>query len=224
MGLQKGFKVKVVGEYYARSQAVGKEKIIKNYEFEANIPSLTAVLSVVKNKLLAPVLKKLHEDYVMYRTYHIIQITPLDEKSKIQMNKMEVAYMDRNSLVIYITDNALPVESRFYPDLFKLRVAVQEAKIDPASYLKKLELRRADLEMDLEIDKLNPGLHDRPETPEIKVSIVSTPRSSLSPAIKKDLSDSGIEKQTSERIGGLRKDMIKLGEHGETPEEETSDI
>lgn len=216
---KRGFRVKVVGEYHARSAHDGKDRIVKKYEFEANIPSLTCALNTVKNKLLTPVLSKMHEDYVAYRTYHITEITPLDEKSKLQMNKVEVQYMSRQSLVDYITEHALPVDSRLYPDLFNLRVAVQDAKTDPDTYKKKLELRRADLEMDLEIDKLNPGLNEQPETP-VNTSINNTPP----PVVKKNLSPEALEKKAVDRVDGLREDMIKTGEHGNTPDDEALDV
>lgn len=211
----KGFKVKVVGEYYARSEVMGEKRVVKNYEFEANIPVLTAALSTVKNKLLTPVLKKKHKDYIMYRTYHITEITPLDETSRQQMKKVEIAYMDRASLVEYIQENALPVESRLYPNLFDLRIAVQDAKTDPDAYLKKLALRRADLEMELQIADLNPGLHDEPETP-ASVSIANkfekeTGPSGQQPA--KKITPAKINQQAEERVAGLNKDMQETGEH-----------
>jgi len=225
----KGFKVKVVGEYYARSEIMGEKRIVKQYEFEANIPSLTAALSTVKNKLLTPVLSKAHSDYIMYRTYHITGITPLDEASKQQMRKVEIVYMDRTSLVSYIKDNLLPVDSRLYPDLFKLRIAVQDAKTDPDAYLKKLELRRPDLEMDLQIGDLNPELHKQEETPP-SVSIANQSKTETGPSPnvdKKDLTPASIAKQTTERVEGLNQDMMKTGEHGpldQTVDEELEDI
>ena len=235
----KGFKVKVVGEYYARSEVLGEKRVVKQYEFEANIPSLNAALSTVKNKLLTPVLSKKHADYIMYRTYHITEITPLDEASKAQMKKVEIAYMDRASLVDYIQENHLPVDSRLYPDLFKLRVAVQEAKTDPDAYLKKLELRRADLEMELKISELNPGLHDQPETP-ASVSIANKSDKEVTPETppqtKKQITPAKINAQAEERVAGLNKDMIDTGEHApldpeaqkiadaQTVEEELDDI
>ena len=222
--IKTGFKVKVVGEYYARSVAVSKEKVIKNYEFEAIIPSLQSALSTVKNKLLTPMLSKLHEDYIMYRTYHITEIIPLDEKSKQQMKKVEIAYMDRESLVEYIRENNLPVDSRLYPDLFKLRIAVQDAKIDPDAYLKKLALRKDDLELDLTISELNPGLHEKKEeAPSVSMANKTTKEAILPETpqpVKRDLSPSSLEKKTNERVAGLRKDMIDTGEHGEAPEQE----
>lgn len=221
----KGFKVKIVGEYYARSKAIGGERIISFYEFEAVIPSLTCALSVVKNKLLTPILKKKHEDYIMYRTYHITQITPLDEKSRHQMRKVEVEYMDRLSLVDYITENVLPVESRLYPDLFKLRIAVREAKDDVKGYLKKLELRKTDLEMDVEIASLNPGMNDQPETPaSVSMANVSTKETAPEGVDKPDLTPAGMAVKTTERVEGLRQSMIQTGEHGDSVKDQVDDI
>jgi hypothetical protein len=221
---KKGFRVKVVGTYYARSQNIGKEKIVKDYEFEAVIPSMVCALNTVKNKLLVPVLKKMHKDFIMYQTYHIVEFHPLNEKAKAQMKKIEIQYMDRKTLVEFITENALPVESRLYPDLFKLRIAVQDAKTDPDNYLKKLDLRREDLEMDLELSNLNPGLHDSAETP-ASVSVANDSAKESAP--KKDLSASGLEKKATDRVEGLNRDMMRMGEHGpmdQTLQEELDDI
>lgn len=220
---QKGYRVKVVGTYFARSPVMHEKNVVKNYEFEANIPTLTAALSIVKNKLLNPMLSKKYPDFVAYKSYHIINITPLDEKSRLQMKKVEVQYMDRPTLIDYIDEHALPVESKLYPDLFDLRVAVQEAKDDPDGYLKKLDYRRADLEMNLEISDLNPGLHEESQR-ESSVSIANRSTKEVSPGKaakpKKKLDKSTLEKQTTERVGGLRHDMIKEGEHGEAPEQD----
>ena len=219
---KRGFKVRVVGEYYARSKHDAGKKVVKSYDFEANIPTLTCALNTVKNKLLTPVLKNIHSDYVSYRTYHITEITPLDEKSKLHMNKIEIQYMSRQALVDYIGEHVLPVDSRLYPSLFKLRVAVTEAKTDPDTYLKKLALRKSDLEMDLQIEDLNPGLHDRPETP-ANVSMANTVPDKTK-AIKKNITPEKIEQQATDRVKGLPKDMIKTGEHGDTSEDEALDV
>ena len=233
----KGYRVKVVGTYFARSGESGKEKISKNYELEANIPSLDSALSIVKNKILTPVLSKKYSDYIMYRTYHITEIVPLDEKSRLAMRRVEIQYMDWDSLLDYIQDNALPVDPRYYPDLFKLRVAVQEAKEDPEGYVKRLEGKKDDLELDLEISRLNPDLYakkqnppkpsasiasgsskptsrkvkDHPKPIPVSEDISSTPKK-----IKKPLTKKRVEQQTKERVEGLRQDMIKEGEHSYT--------
>lgn len=216
---QKGFRVKVSGTYFARSP-VGEKSIVKPYEFEATIPSLNSALSTVKNKLLTPFLSRMFEDYKMFRTYHIIQITPLDEKSKQQMNKVEIQYMDRSALVSYIRDNALPVDSRLYPDLFNLRVAVQDAKNDPEGYLKKLKSVRDSLELDVQLAQMNPELQANPnETPGVSVANTSdvevSSTQTMEPA-KQKLTKANLEKQTESRVDGLRHDMIQTNEHGDT--------
>lgn len=226
MSVETGFRVKVVGTYIAQSGVMGKEKIVKNYEFDANIPSMRMALSTVKNKLLEPVLSKKYPDYVSYRTYHIIKIIPLDEKSREQLKKIEIQYMTRDMLLDYISENQLPVDANLYPDLLALRVAVQDAKNDPKAYLKKLDRIRPDLEMDLQVAKLNPGIFDEKEQP-ASVSVAnsaSRPAPHVTAPAKKDTSKEAIEKQTENRVEGLRQDMIESGEHGPTEEEILDDI
>lgn len=222
----KGYKVKVVGQYIARSGVLGKERIIKNYEMEANIPSMDRALSVVKNKLLGPVLSKKYEDYVRYRTFHIVQITPLDQASKIALRKVEVRYMDREALINYIHENALPVDHRLYPSLFKLREAVEFAKEDPDGYAKRLELRRADLEMDLELAAMNPeAFQDEQsvfETAGASISLGSSKQpgtvGTASDKPKNPVTKERLEKQTQNRLEGLKADMKRDNEIGETDE------
>ena len=152
------FRVKVTGEYVARSGVMDKEKIKKSYEIEGNIPSTYAALSVVKNKLLVPALTKKYPDFVTFLTYHIVEIIPLDAASIKEMKNQEVSFMDRETLLTFIRDNNIKVQDEFYPDLFRLREAVQFAKEDPEGYAKHFKFREADLKMDLEMARCNPDL------------------------------------------------------------------
>lgn len=205
------FKVKVQGLYVARSPNSSKEKLKKNYEIEGNIPTLVAALSVVKNKLLAPALAKKYPDYVTYLTYNIVQITPLDEQSRAQMAKAEVQFMDRPTLLRYIKDNALPVAAQYYPDLFKLRIAVQYAKDDEAGYLKNFEARKADLELDLAMHQANPELFDTKVEGDFVASIST---GAEAPAKQKASSPTVLKKKTTDRLKGLKADQIRAGEMG----------
>ena len=216
------YHVKVTGNYIARSSTMDKEKVVRPYEIEGQIPTLHAALSIVKNKLLAPALSAKYPDYVSYLTYHIVEITPLDTNSATQMEKVEVAYMDKDQLAAYIKEHALPVLPRYYPDLFKLREAVQLAKDDPQGYLKQFELRKADLEMDLQMAAANPHLFDQTKSPtQDLLASVSSPQPEVPPqrAGGKASSAPDLAIKTEDRLRGLKQDMIREKELQDTPED-----
>lgn len=202
------FRVRVVGQYVARSGVMDKEKVKRNYEVEGNIPTLRAALSVVKNKLLGPALSKKYPDYVTFLTYHIVEITPLDARSKEEMGKTEVQFMGREALLSHIKELALPVKAEYYPDLFKLREAVQLAKDDPKAYEKQFALREADLRLDLEMAACNPDLFAESGSSGFVASVsVPTSKVKVSPPEK-------LAKNTGDRLAGLKADQIRDGEMG----------
>lgn len=215
------FKVKVVGQYMARSGVMDKEKIKKNYEVEGNIPTLNAALSIVKNKLLAPLLSAKYNDYVTYLTYHIVEITPLSDDAKREMNKVEIQYMSRSALLAYIKDNALAVDVRFYPDLFKLREAVQFAKEDPKGYAKHFELKKPDLLLDIQMAECNPQLFStgEPEKFVASVSLHPTPLGQPTATKVKASSPSQLAVKTQDRLEGFRQEQIRDGDMGPGSEE-----
>jgi hypothetical protein len=212
------FKVKVVGQYVARSGVLEKEKIKKNYEIEGNIPTLYAALSVVKNKLLGPALAQKYPDYVTFLTYHIVEITPIGSESQAAMDKAEVNFMDRPTLIRYIKDNALQVDANYYPSLFNLREAVQYAKEDPVGYQKHFAIHEPDLRLDLEMAQCNPSLFVSDTQRGGLVASVAIP-----PMKTKASKPEVLAKKTGDRLGGLTADMVRDGEMGpmDTPQANT---
>jgi len=207
------YKVKVTGQYIARSPHSEKEKIKKNYEVEGVIPSLASALSVVKNKLLGPALAKKYPDYVAFLTHHIINITPLDETSRERMTKTEIAFMNRETLLRYIKENALPVDAAFYPDVLKLREAVQDAKEDPEGYQKRFALKKDDLVLDMQMQALNADLFE--DTPKPDAVVLSA----LADAPRPKKTKEDISRQTTDRLKGLKADMIRDGELTDLPDD-----
>lgn len=228
------YKVKIAGQYIARSGVMNNERIIKDYEIEGNIPTMTAALSIVKNKLLAPALAAKYADYLAYRTYHIIEVTPLTPEAKADYDKKEVAYMSREALIQYVKENRIgaceaevtvgvddrnkPIKKtvtypildvRYYPDLFKLREAVQSAKEDPVGYQKHFEAHKQDLELDLQVAAANPELFKQKVDPTLAASIETAPK-------KKAPSAPALIKQTEDRVSGLAADQARDGEIGLT--------
>lgn len=229
------FRVKIQGFYVARSGTMDKERIKKAYEIEGNIPTIRAALSIVKNKLLAPALSKKYPDYVTYLTYHIVEITPLDEKSQAELGKAEIAFMDRPTLIKYCKENAIGVfhadkeedqefdnpkglDARYFPDLFKLREAVEHAKEDAKGFSKWFFTHKDDLEMDLQMAAANPDLfhvkQDEGFIASIKPGAVKT----------KALPANAHAKNTGDRLGGLTADMKRDGEMVDADPEPTAGV
>lgn len=205
------FKVKVVGTYIARSGVMDKEKIKKDYQVEGNIPRLEAALSVVKNKLLGPALAKKYPDYVTFLTYHIVEILPVDEESRQEMGKNQVMFMDRPALFNFIKENGLKVDTRYYPDLFKLREAVQFAHEDPKGYARHFEIHEPELRLDIEMAQCNPGLYPNTETAQLIGSVALKPPAPT----KKAKSALAHEAEQESRLAGLKGDMKRSGELGD---------
>jgi hypothetical protein len=216
--MSKGFEVELTGEYVARSGVMGKERILKNYRIKCVVPSTDKVLSVIKNKILGPKLKKEYADYVLFRTYHILTIQPLSPEDNFSADLGNIRYMDRDSLVRLVKNSALGVPVQLYPSLFKLREAVLFASDDPKGYEKHLSIHREDLEMDVEVAKLNPELQEK-ESETYKASVGAGSAKYAPGRVKKDLSAGKIAKQTEDRVTGLGQDMKKEGEMGDMDEE-----
>ena len=218
--MPKGFEVEVTGEYVARSGVMGKERVLKNYKIKCVVPSTEKVLSVIKNKILGPMLKKKYEDYMLFRTYHILSITPLSPEDQFSADLSNIRYMDRSSLVSLVRKNALGVPIELYPDLFKLREAVQFASNDPKGYAKYLEIHREDLELDVEVAKLNPELQEaNSETYQSPIESAKKAPSVTPGEPKRKITDAHIEKQTEDRLDGLTADQKRDGELGDLDDE-----
>jgi hypothetical protein len=221
------YRVKVIGQYVARSPVSDKEKIKKNYEIEGNIPTLTAALSIVKNKLLAPALSRKYPDYVTFLTYHIIEITPLTDKAKSDMSKAEVQFMDRPTLLRHIKDDALqigdddknaPVEPfphAYFPDTLKLREAVQMCKEDPIGFTKWFRARKEDLAMDIEMARANPELFNQPATTPDLIASVSLSRKTEADPERAEALRTQVKASTDARLNGLAHDMRRDNELGD---------
>lgn len=210
------FRVKVVGTYVARSGVMEKEKIKKRYEIEGVIPTTYAALSIVKNKLLAPALAKKYPDYVTFLTYHIVELTPLDKESAKDLKNQEVNFMSRSNLLGYIKENAIKISPEYYPNLFRLREAVQFAKSDPDGYAKHLVLKEADLKLDLEMAKCNPGLFkDESDAGDgLIASVDLETKPSSSSKFAKASSPEELDIKIEDRLKGMTAEQIKDGDMG----------
>jgi len=234
------FKVTVVGDYIARSGVSDKERIKKPYEIDANLHTLVGVLSIIKNKILPVALPKKYADYITYSTHKISKVVPLDDEGRRQFSKVDVDFMDRETLVQYIAENnigACEVEEivgigedgkqikqrreyprldpRYFPDLFLLRERVKAAKDDAPGFHKWFKLHKTDLELDIQVAAANPELFNQTVDASVVTSSKATPKGKRLPA------ETHI-KQSSDRVAGLAADQRASGEIGpEDPEQPT---
>jgi hypothetical protein len=233
------FKVTVVGDYIARSGISDKERIKKHYEVEANIHTLVGVLSIIKNKILPVALPRKYADYVTYSTHSIAKVVPLDEEGRKQFSRVDVDFMDRETLVQYIAENNIGacqvdeivgigedgkqikqtkeyprLDPRYFPDLFLLRERVKAAKEDAPGFHKWFKLHKTDLELDIQVAAANPELFNQ----KVDASLVAEKPTSK----PKRLTPEARIKQTTDRVEGLAAEQRASGEIGpEDPTPET---
>jgi hypothetical protein len=161
-----------------------------------------------------------------------VEVTPLTAEAQVAFSKKEVAYMSREAIIQHVKENRIgqceaevtvgvdernkPIKKtvtypvldvRYYPDLFKLREAVQAAKEDPVGYQKQFEAHKAELELDLQMAAANPELFKQKVDPTLAASISTGP--------KKAPGQAALAKQTTDRVSGLAADQIRDGEMGD---------
>lgn len=224
-----GFRIKIFGEYIARTGETGKDRVVKNYECEAILPSMDSALSVIKNKILYPLLSKKYSDFISFRTYHIKTVQPLGPKSVLESRRIEIKYMDREALLDLISEKNLPVDPEYYPSLITLREAVELASEDPQGYIKRFERQKGDLELDRELAKLNPNLSEeagigedfasdstvQAEAPEPVLAQSKEPKK---PRKKRDKSLKAAAGREKDRIESLRQESIRDKDIKDIPE------
>lgn len=151
---KKGYKVVVQGDYYA--SAPGHGKMIKRYKIEVMLPSMDRALSVIKNKVLQPLLKNKISDYLSFRTYEIVSYEPVGGAES--PSNIPVHVMNRPELVKYIKDEGLPVKAVDFIEVQDLRDAILYAVQDPVGYEKKFTEKKADAAENKALKDLNPGI------------------------------------------------------------------
>jgi hypothetical protein len=170
-----GYRVKVRGDYYAEGPN-GKGKVKKAYEAEFNVPRLEGCLSLIKNRLLKPTLRKLHPDFVTDRTLEIVSYQPIGGAPKSD----SLAYMNRPDLENVARLKRVPVDLASFPKNDAGTAALRESLIDyvqnpdpirldekgrntvrpgdPGTFVARENERRAKRIEDAELAVLNPGL------------------------------------------------------------------
>ena len=150
----KGWVVKVVGEYLAMA-ADGQKKVKRDYEAEFRLPHLDAALSVIKNKLLEPTLRKKYADFVGVRTHKIASATPMSPETPASNN---LQYMSREQLSSHILAIRAPIDASAYPEVTDLRDAVIDFTQTPKGFPEREAKRQKDRAEDRELRALNPDV------------------------------------------------------------------
>ena len=147
------FTVNLEGTYYA---STGHGKITKPYNITVRLPAecMDRALSVIKNKLLTPLLSKKYEDFSGYRTY---SITDISAPKGAELKTNNVRLMNRAQLKAYAESRDLLVDDTIYPKMQDFREAVMMAEEDPKRYAVHEESLRQSAELDNMLGELNDG-------------------------------------------------------------------
>lgn len=151
--MKSGFKLTVEGQYFVKTSDKGK--ILKQYKFQINLPSMDRALSIIKHKILKKVLPKLYSDYFTYRTHFITNVEPFGEAEVVGQN---IWQMNEEKLKNFIQDKNLPIKLRLYPTLLSLRQAIELAVKEPDRFLFVQDRTEKTFEEDQALISLNPEL------------------------------------------------------------------
>lgn len=152
----KGWRIVVKGEYLTQDPA-GRGKIKKPYEVSFNLPHLYdgAALSVIKNKLLDPALRKKYPDFVVVRTNKIATATPLSVETPLSN---DIQFMNRAQLVAHVGHIRAPINCADYKDDADLRDALIDYVQTPDGFEKREAERLKARSIDAELAALNTDL------------------------------------------------------------------
>lgn len=159
----KGYAARLCGIYFANStdgSTAKGGKVQKKYDVTVNVPKVEGALSLIKNRLLDPALKKKYSDYLTFRTHEIVSMTPLSPNSPEPNNNLQ--YMSRERLEQYIAFNSVPIDLKDYAkeDVGALRSAVIDHKVSPQGFEKREAKRQKKRKVDQELLDMNPDLKE----------------------------------------------------------------
>lgn len=154
-----GYRVRLRGKYFAKVPGSDKEKTLVPYALDVNVTKLEGCLSVIKNRLLDPMLRKhpvYGRDYVAFQTHEIVEVTPLGGTPP----STNLQFMSREQLVAHIKERRAPIRPEDYSDVVALRDAVIDWTLSPHGFEEREARRQADRLEQQELARLNPGLAD----------------------------------------------------------------
>lgn len=154
-----GYELTIEGQYYI-TLGDNKGAGLKRYKFKIKLPTMDCALSIIKGKILDVVLPKLYPNYTTYRTHNITNVLPFGNAVEARLN---IWQMNRQTVESFIQENELPVITKLYPELMKLREAVEMAQADPDRFARVQKETEKDYKLTTALRELNPELYQLPE-------------------------------------------------------------
>lgn len=112
--MKKFFEATVRGTYHAISDITGTP-IVKQYEEKFVLPSQEAALSNVCKFLLAPRLKKVHKDFIRFRTHELVGIKLVGHTPDPEVLQMAVEDMSMPQLFDFCVLRQLTIDPYQHP-------------------------------------------------------------------------------------------------------------
>ncbi len=156
-----GYLVKVRGDYFAA--AAGNRKIIARYELEVKLPTMDRALSIIKNKLLDPLLKRKYPDYINYRTHEMVSFKALGSAG--DPKHLPLHLQGREQLIEHIEKKKLAIDPIIYPELTGLRKAIALCETDPKKYVQVAKADKSEFLENKALADLNPALKEKGSVP-----------------------------------------------------------
>lgn len=150
---------KVEGEYIIK-EAGGKS--IRPYELEFKVPDLGPdktdihYLSVIKNKLLTPALKKKYPGAITYRTHEMAdRISDEPNKNQTGDKPKTVGQMNKTELTEYANANCPEINLEVYNTVDKMRTAIRDYEEGKEAFLKDQAELISEKELENTLKELN---------------------------------------------------------------------
>lgn len=134
---EKHFEVTIKGQYHAINISSGTPTL-KSYEEKFILPSQEAALSNICKHLLSPRLKKIHSDFIRYRTHELVSITLKNYTPNVDVLQMDIMDMSLLELHDFCILRQLTIDPYKHAklDIFQIRTLVQKAYNDKRQAIK----------------------------------------------------------------------------------------
>lgn len=145
---KKSFEVTVRGQYHARSEHSGIPTL-KVYEEIFILPSQEAALSAICKHLLSPRLKKVHSDFLRFRTHELIGIKLVGYTPNPDVLNASIDDMNLLELHDFCILNQIMIDPYKHAtkDIFAIREMVKKAYSDKRLAKKELAQSREGAEL-----------------------------------------------------------------------------
>lgn len=160
---KKGFRITVEGKYIV-AETIGRNKVSsrKDYKIQVNVPEYNGseTLSLIKNRLLEPALRRFDPAAKSYLTHSITGVEPLGEEATEVLSKvLTVRTMSVPQLVNFVKGQKLPLYLPLYVnDIESFRTHIEACQRDQKAFLIKQQELREDWEIQQELKRMNPEI------------------------------------------------------------------